>query len=105
VAAKCSYYNRSVLVAVLVVLVAVKCSYWCQIMERIMQVVAEHVGRLRKTQWVPRFSYGRGMLRKDGAPNKNVLTCLFGDMELAVQFLKDVGIIRSMCNITSADEK
>ena len=63
--------------------------------ERIGQVVAEYEGRLRSTQWVPRCSYTRGMLRRDGAPNKKFLTYLFGDMELGIQFLKDVGLIRS----------
>jgi hypothetical protein len=48
-----------------------------QIMERIMQVVSEYERRLRKMQWVPRFFYGRGMLRKDGAPNKKFLSISF----------------------------
>jgi hypothetical protein len=60
------FVSLSVLVAVVVVLVAV-----IFIMERIMQVVTEYEGCLRKMQWVPRFSYGRCLLRKDGAPNKN----------------------------------
>jgi hypothetical protein len=72
---------------------------------RIKQVVAEYEDSLRKMQWVPRFSYGRGMLGKDGAPNGLFLTYLFGDQELAIQFLKDVGLIRSkvQCNICERD--
>jgi hypothetical protein len=54
------FVSLSVLVAVVVVLVAV-----IFIVERIMQVVTEYEERLRKMQWVPRFSYGRGLLRKD----------------------------------------
>ena len=75
--------------------------------ECIRQVVAEYEGRLRKMQWVPRVSYGCGMLRKDGAPNRNFLTYLFGDLELAIQFLTDVGVIRSkvQCNICGRDMK
>jgi hypothetical protein len=33
---------------------------------------------------VPRCSYGRGLLRKDGAPNRNFLTYLFGHQEPAI---------------------
>jgi hypothetical protein len=66
------FVSLSVLVAVVVVLVAV--IFIMEriilvavifIMECIMQVVTEYEGRLRNMQWVPRFSYGRGLLRKD----------------------------------------
>ena len=63
--------------------------------QRITEVVAEYEDRLRMMQSLPRFSYGRGMLRKDGAPNRIFFTYLFGHQELAIQFLKDVGLIRS----------
>jgi len=54
---------------------------------------------------VPRFSYGRVLLRKDDAPNRMFLTFLFGHQELPIQFLKDVGLIPSkvQCNICQRD--
>jgi len=69
--------------------------------QRIMQAVADYEDHLRDMQSLPRFSYGRGMVRKDGAPNWIFLTYLFGPQELAIQFLKDVGLIRGQvqCHI------
>jgi len=45
------------------------------------------------------------MVRKDGAPNRIFLTYIFGHQELAIEFLKDVGLIRSkvQCNIYERD--
>ena len=61
--------------------------------------------RLRKMQMVPRFSYGRGLLRKNGATNRMFLTFLFDHQEMSIQFLKDVGLIPSkvQCNIYQRD--
>jgi len=44
-------------------------------------------------------SYGRPMLREFG-PNKIFLTFLFCDQAMAIQFLKNVGLLRSkvQCN-------
>jgi len=69
--------------------------------QRMKHVVAEYEDRLRKMQSLPRFSYGRGMVRKDVTPNRISLTYLFGQRKLAIQFLKDVGLIQSkvQCNI------
>jgi len=49
---------------------------------------------------VPSSSYGRGMLRKDGGLNKIFLTYLFCDQAIAIQFLKDVDLLRGkvQCN-------
>jgi len=73
--------------------------------QRIMQAVADYEDRLRNMQSLPRFSYGRGMVRKDGASNRIFLTYLFGHQQLAIQFLKDVGLIRGQvqCNICDRD--
>ena len=70
-----------------------------------MEAVVDYEDRLRKMQSLPRFSYGRGMLRKDGALNRIFLTHLFGHQELAIQFLKDVGLIQGkvQCNICERD--
>jgi hypothetical protein len=53
--------------------------------------------------FVPRSSFGRASLGEDGDANKLILTHLFIDMDLGIQFLKDVGLIRSMvtCNTSS----
>ena len=76
-----------------------------KMVQRLQEIVSEYDDRLRKMQLVPRFSYGRGLLRKDGAPNRMFLTFLFGHQELAIQFLKDVGLIPSkvQCNICQRD--
>ena len=56
-------------------------------------------------QLVPRFSYGRGLLRKNGAPNRMFLMFLFGHQELPIQFLKDLVLIPSkvQCNVCQRD--
>jgi hypothetical protein len=59
------------------------------------EIIAEYEDRLRKMQLVPSISYGRRLLRKDSAPNRMFLTYLFGHQELAIQFLKYVGLIPS----------
>jgi hypothetical protein len=71
---------------------------------RLKEVVADYEYRMRKMKLVPRFSYGRGMIRKDGAPNRMFLTYHFGHQELASQFLKDVGLIRSKVQVTYAND-
>jgi hypothetical protein len=50
----------------------------------IKEIVAHYEERLRKMPSVPRYSYGRGVLRNDGAPNMNFLTYLFGHQEPAI---------------------
>ena len=67
------------------------CVVWeKKMVQHIMEVVAEYEDRLRKIHLLPRFSYGRRMLPKDGAPNTIFLT-----------YLENVGLIRSkvQCNI------
>jgi len=41
-----------------------------------LQVVTEYEERLRRNQYVPRFSYGRRMLRDDGGANRFFLMFL-----------------------------
>jgi len=50
--------------------------------------------------FVPKFSFGRRMLREDGGPNRDFLAYLFCDYGIAMQFLKDVALIWSevLCN-------
>ena len=54
---------------------------------------------------MPRSSYGRSMLREDGGPNRDFLKYLFCDQGFAMQFLKDVGLLRSKveCNTCGRD--
>ena len=70
-------------------------------MEQIIAVIKQYEERLRGLLFVPRFSYGRQMLRQDGAPNRLFFTYLFSDQAIAIDFLKDVGLLRSkvLCNI------
>jgi len=49
--------------------------------------------RVRSMQNVPRFSHGRRMLRSDGGPNR-LLYYLFTDHAMAIEFLKDIGLLR-----------
>ena len=73
--------------------------------QEIREVVAKYQDRLRELQSVPRLSHGRGLQRSDGALNRKFLTCLFCHHELAIQFLKDVGLIQSkvQCNTCERD--
>jgi hypothetical protein len=54
---------------------------------------------------VPTSSFGREMLGKDCDVNKLFLTYLFSDRDLGIQFLKDVGLVRSKvtCNTCGRD--
>jgi hypothetical protein len=38
--------------------------------DQIQKVVRDYEERLRRLQFVPKFSYGRGMLRQYGGPNR-----------------------------------
>jgi len=49
-----------------------------KMVQRLQDIVSEHDDRLRTMQLVPRFSYGSGLRRKDGAPNRMFVTFLFG---------------------------
>ena len=73
--------------------------------QRINEVFSKYQDPLREMQAIPRLSYGRGLQRRDGEPNRMFLTCLFCHHELAIQFLKDVGLIRSkvQCNTSERD--
>jgi hypothetical protein len=73
--------------------------------QRIKEIVAELEERLRKMPSVPTFSYGSGQVRKGGAPNRNILKQLFGHKDLAIQYLTDVGLVRSnvRCNVCEGD--
>jgi hypothetical protein len=66
----------------------------------IHQIVTEYEERVRRLPHVPALSYGRPMLRDDGAPNKFFLMYLFTDNVMSIEFLQKVGLLRSttLCN-------
>ena len=72
--------------------------------QRLKPVVAEYEDRLRKMRSVPRFSYGRGMLRKDGAPNRTFLTYLLVTRNWRFNFSRTWGSLGLRCSVTSAYE-
>ena len=62
---------------------------------QLQQVIAKYVKRVEEIPFVPLFSYGRGLLRDDGGPNRFFFTFLFCDQALAIAFLQEVKLIRS----------
>ena len=54
------------------------------------QVVSKYVQLLQAKSYVPPFSYGRGLLRDDGGPNRLFFMYLFGDEALAITFLQEL---------------
>jgi hypothetical protein len=53
------------------------------------------VQRVQEISFVPRFSYGRGLLRDDDGPNRVFFTFLFATKHLPLLFCKEVKLIRS----------
>jgi len=64
-------------------------------MAKLLQIVDDYDRRLQEMPFVPRASYGRRMIREDGGLNRDFLTYLFCGDGFAMQFLKDVGLLRS----------
>ena len=58
-----------------------------------MHITSEYEERLRRCQYIPRLPFGRRMLRDDGAPNRFFLMYLFCNESMALQYLKDIGLI------------
>jgi hypothetical protein len=59
------------------------------------EVVVKYMEPVQQKRYVPRFSYGRGLLRDDGVPNRLFFTYLLGDDALAISFLQDAKQTRS----------
>lgn len=70
----------------------------------ILNLVTDYEERQRK-QYVPRFSYGRCMLRDDGGSNRLFLNYLFTDQAMTIQFPQELGLLRSkgQCNTCGRD--
>ena len=64
-----------------------------KMVENIIHVISQYEERLRRCQNVPRLSHGRRMLTEDGAPNRFFLMYLFCNESMALQYLKDIGLI------------
>jgi hypothetical protein len=62
---------------------------------QMQEVVVKYMDRVQRKTGVPRFSFGRGLLRDDGGPNKLFFSYLFGDDALSISFLQDAKLIRS----------
>jgi hypothetical protein len=61
--------------------------------------------RVRSLPFVPRLSQGRRILRLDGGPSWLFLTYLFTDHSVAIEFLKEIGLLRKtmQCNYCGRD--
>jgi len=73
--------------------------------DQLVKITSEYEERLRRCQYVPRLSFGRRMLRDDDGPNRYFLMYLFCEQSMAVQYLKDIGLLRSkmQCNTRGRD--
>ena len=73
--------------------------------EHIQKVVTGYERRLRRTPLAQRLSLGRPMLAADGGPKAMFFTCLFCDEPMGLEFLQDVGLLRSKerCNTCGGD--
>jgi len=71
-----------------------------RMVEEISKTVTQYEERLRRCSYALRLSYGRRMVAEDGGPNAMFFTVLFCDEPMALQFLKDIGLLRSkvQCN-------
>jgi hypothetical protein len=63
--------------------------------ESLCSIVQIYKESIRSNPNVPRFSYGRRMLRDGGGPIRLFFTYLFINPPLVYEFLKEVGFIRS----------
>lgn len=53
--------------------------------------------------FAPKSSFGRTVLGGDGIANKRLLTYIFIDMDIAIQFLMDLGLIRRQMRRNTCD--
>jgi hypothetical protein len=60
-----------------------------KMVSQMQAVVVKCMERVQQKTYVPRFSYGRGLLRDDSGPNRLFFTYLLGDDALAISFLQD----------------
>ena len=75
------------------------------IVQHLVQLFTEYEECMRRMPYVPRFSYGRRMLRDEFCPNRFFLAYLFCYKTMAIEFLKDVCLLRIkvQCNTCDRD--
>jgi hypothetical protein len=80
-----------------------QCIKIVNVVQHVTNVIAEYQRGLSQLPYVPRSSYGRDTLGSSGDANKTFLAFLFSDHATGVEFLKDVGLLRSnvLCNSCS----
>jgi hypothetical protein len=68
--------------------------------EQLLHITSEYEERLRRCQYVPKFSFGCRMLRDDSGLNR-----FFHEESIAIQYLRDIGLLRSkmQCNTCGRD--
>jgi hypothetical protein len=66
-----------------------------QMAQALQAVLATYNQRLMAMPVAPRYSFRRAAFGIDGAVNRLFLMCLFLDLDIAIQFLKDTGLIPS----------
>jgi hypothetical protein len=66
-----------------------------EMVQALRAVIDNYKQRLMAMPWAPRHSFGRDVFGADGAVNRLFLMYLFLDLDIAIQFLKDTGLIRS----------
>ena len=73
--------------------------------QRTTRIIKDYPERLREMPYVPQTSFRRDSLGYCGDANQLLLTFLFSDHAIGLQFLKDVGLIRSkaQCNSCGRD--
>ena len=76
-----------------------------KMVQRITNITKDYQDRVRKLPYVPATSFGRDSLGYPGDANNLFLAFLFCDRSIGIQFLKDVGLIRSkvQCNSCGRD--
>jgi hypothetical protein len=72
---------------------------------KLVQIVEDYENRLQETPFVARASYGRRMQREDGGPHRDFLMYVFCEQSMAIQFLKNIGLLQSkmQCNTCGRD--
>jgi hypothetical protein len=61
---------------------------------QIIDVIRKYEERVWSMENVPKCSYDRRMLRSDGGPNRSFFFYLFTNMAMAIEFLKEIGLLR-----------
>ena len=91
--------------AVFIVLCWIVWKFVLEMADEIKSVISTYQRRLMEVPYVPKTSYGRASLGDDGEANKLFLMFLSSDMDIGIQFLKEVGLLRSKmpCNTCGRD--